>query len=174
MVPGDAILGYVGYQLSQTHSATLWEAFVLALIAVIGGSSILFFVSRRWGKFVLDKLSRFIFLNQKHLDKAEHLFARYGIWAIIFGRHVPGLRIPITIFAATSGVKYRTFLIGTIVSTALWILFYLSIGARYGRDIQQTIHKYTVLSVWLIIVLASIIIGLHIFGIYREKKKAKT
>jgi len=111
LVPGDAIIGYVGFRLSQTHTAALWEAFVLALLAVICGSSVLFFVSRKWGQLVLTKLSKFIFLQQKHLDKAEKYFNKYGIWAIIFGRHIPGLRIPITIFAATSDIKYIKFLI---------------------------------------------------------------
>lgn len=171
LVPGDAILGYVGYSLSKTHSVALWEAFVLAFIAVIGGASILFFISRRWGQFVLDKLSRFIFLEERHLKRAERLFAKYGIWTIIFGRHIPGMRIPITIFAATSGVKYRTFLLGTIISTSLWILFYLSVGKRYGSDIQHSVQKYAVLSVGLIVLAVVVVIGLHVLGRYREKGK---
>jgi len=171
LVPGDAIIGYVGFSLSQTHTAALWEAFVLALLAVICGSSILFFISKRWGQFVLTKLSRFIFLKQKHLDRAEQLFGKYGIWAIIFGRHIPGLRIPITIFAATSGIRYRLFILGTIISTALWILFYLSVGSRYGSDIQQVIRKYVVVSVIAIAIIFIVIIALHLLGLYNEKKE---
>lgn len=170
LVPGDAILGYVGFSLSKSHTATLWEAFIFALLAVLAGASILFLASRCYGDFVITRLSRYIFLKQKHLDLAEKLFAKYGIWTIIFGRHIPGMRIPITIFAATSGVKYHTFLIGTIISTALWILFYLSIGQRYGSDIQHSIHKYVILSISLLVAAALIIVGLHVFGKYRSRQ----
>jgi len=170
LVPGDAIIGYVGFRLSQTHTAALWEAFVLALLAVICGSSVLFFVSRKWGQLVLTKLSKFIFLQQKHLDRAEKYFNKYGIWAIIFGRHIPGLRIPITIFAATSDIKYIKFLIGTIISTAIWILFYLIVGSRYGSDIQQTATKYVAISISIIVALVLLTIFLHIRGLYKENK----
>ncbi|MEO6761154.1 MAG: DedA family protein [Candidatus Saccharimonadales bacterium] len=171
LVPGDAILGYVGYDLAKTHSATLWQAFILAFISVLIGASVLFLLSQRYGNFVITRLGQFIFLKQKHLDHAEKLFAKYGIWTIIFGRHIPGMRIPITIFAATSGVKYRTFMLGTVISTSAWILFYLSVGKSYGSDIQHSLHKYVVLSFLLIITVILVIVGLHILGHYRERKE---
>lgn len=173
LVPGDAILGYVGYSLSKTHTATLWEAFILAMFAVILGSSILFFVARKWGQIVLEKLSRFIFLKEKHLKKAELLFEKYGVWAIIFGRHIPGMRAPITIFSATSGIRYRTFLICTTISTSVWVLFYLSIGNRYGRDIQKSIHTYAALTIGLIIISVLLVIGLHIVGRHKANIENK-
>ncbi len=171
LVPGDAILGYVGFKLSQSHSATLWEAFILALIAVVCGSSVLYFISKRWGQAALTKISKYIFLPKRHLNKAETMFHKYGIWAIIFGRHIPGLRIPITIFAATSDVKYTTFVIGTIISTTLWILFYLSIGARYGSDILRTARAYIWITLTLVVLLAIVIVALHIRGRRIEKRK---
>jgi membrane protein DedA with SNARE-associated domain len=170
LVPGDAILGYVGYALDKSHTATLTEAFIFAVVAVLGGATVLFFVARRFGRPLLDKLSRFIFLPQRHLDRVEKLFGKYGIWAIIFGRHIPGFRVPITIFAAVSGIKYRVFILGTFISTTAWVLFYLSFGKRYGADIQHTIQKYADLSIALIIAIAVAIIGLHIWGVYRERR----
>ena len=170
LVPGDVIIGYTGFKLSQQHTIALWQAFVLALLAVVCGASILFFIAKRWGQIVVKKFSHFIFLQERHLEKAEHIFAKYGVWAIIFGRHIPGLRVPITIFAATSGIKYRTFILSTIVSTALWILFYLYIGNRYGADIQQAIHKSVILSLGIILSIVVLVIGLHLWGKYRERK----
>ncbi len=172
LVPGDAIIGYVGYSLTKTHTATFAEAFIVAMFAVLLGASILFYLAKRYGNGLLRKVAKYIFLKEKHLEKAEALFAKYGIWAIIFGRHVPGLRVPITILAATSGVKYRTFLLCTIVSTTLWVLFYLSIGKRFGTDIQHTIHKYVWLSVGLIVVAILLTVGLHIYGAHCERNRA--
>ncbi len=174
LVPGDAIIGYVGYSLTRTHAATFVEAFIVAMFAVLLGASILFYLAKRYGNGLLRKIARYIFLQEKHLEKAETLFAKYGIWAIIFGRHVPGLRVPITILAATSGVKYRTFLLCTIASTTLWVLFYLSIGKSLGNDIQHTIHKYVWLSVGIIVATLVVTVGLHIYGTYRERTRTKT
>ncbi len=172
IVPGDAILAYTGLSVSRSHGASLWFAFTIALIAVILGASILFFISRRYGQKAVEKLGRFIFLKESHIERAEKLFAKFGIWTIIFGRHVPGMRIPITIFAAISGVKYRTFILSTLASTALWIVFYLHVGKRYGGDIQSTIQKYAGLSLVIIIAAIALIIGLHVWGAHKERHNA--
>ncbi len=173
IVPGDAILGYTGYSISKTHGASLWFAFSVALLAVMLGATILFFAARKWGKRLVDKLGRFIFLEESHIERAETLFKRFGVWTIVFGRHVPGMRIPITIFAAISGIKYRTFILSTLASTVLWILFYLKIGKRYGGDIQHTIQKYAGLSLAILIAVILLIIGLHIWGAYKERSRSR-
>lgn len=170
LVPGDAILAYTGLSVSRSSGASLWFAFAVALLSVVIGASILFFVSRRYGQVVIDKLGKFIFLKQSNIERAEKLFARFGVWTIIFGRHIPGMRIPITIFAAISGIKYRTFILSTLASTVLWILFYLHVGKRYGGDIQSTVQKYAGLTLAILIGAVLLIIGLHIRGARQEKK----
>src|SRR4051812_23113026 len=76
IVPGDAILGYTGYSISKTHGASLWFAFGVALLSVLLGSTILFFGSRRYGKRLVNKIGRFIFLKESHIERAEGLFKR--------------------------------------------------------------------------------------------------
>jgi membrane protein DedA with SNARE-associated domain len=168
LIPGDAIIAYVGYGLSQHHSAALWQAFVLALVSVLGGATFLFYAARRYGKWLINTVGRFIFLRQSHIDKAEKLFARYGVWTIIFGRHIPGLRIPITIFAATSGVRYRTFIASTFVSTVLWILFYLKIGKTFGPGFQNLFRRDATLSIVVVVGLLLLVVGLHFYGNWRR------
>lgn len=168
-VPGDAIIAYVGYGLTKTDSATFWQAFTLALISVLVGASILFYLSRRWGQTAIHWLGRFIFLKQSHIDKAEQLFARYGIWAIIFGRHIPGMRIPITIFAASSGVPYRTFIASTFVSTVAWIVLYLKIGSHFGGTIANLFHRDTTLTVVVFVAIVIGVVGLHVYGVWRAR-----
>lgn len=170
IVPGDAILAYTGLRVSQTQSLSLWLAFGVALIAVLGGATILFFVARRYGRGFIDKLGRFIFLKESHIVRAEKLFAKYGAWTIIFGRHIPGMRIPITIFAAVSGIKYWVFILSTFVSTIWWILLYLHLGKRYGGDIQRTIHQYLGISIGVLAGLVVLAVGLHFWGAYKENR----
>ena len=90
-IPGDAILAYTGFRLSVSpHAPAIWEAFVAAQLAALAGATVLFFLSRRWGQMIIMKLGKFIFLEEKHIRRAEHSFKRWGILAIIFGRHIPG------------------------------------------------------------------------------------
>jgi len=169
-VPGDAIIAYVGYGLHKSNSVTVWQALIVALIAVLIGATILFFMARRWGQTLIQKLGRFIFLKPAHLERAENLFARFGIWAIIFGRHIPGLRIPITIFAAISGVRYRTFIVSTFMSTVGWVLLYLEIGSHFGGDFQALFQRDTGITVAVCVGLVLLFVGLHVYGSISEKR----
>lgn len=167
-IPGDAVLAYTGYTISKTHSTPLWLATMVALIAIVGGSSILFVASRRWGRQLVSKLGRFIFLKQSRIERGERLYKKYGIWTIIFARHIPGMRILVTLLAGTSGIKYRTFILSTIVSTLLWVLFYLSAGRRYGSNIQQLFRQSAGVTVAVFVVVVLVVVGLHVFGVSRR------
>jgi len=164
IIPGDAIVGYVGYGLNKHHSVTFIEAFILALMAVLVGSSILFFISKKWGKQVINKFGKYIFVKQRHIDNMEKQFKKYGIWTVIFGRHIPGMRIPITIFAASSGMKYLTFIGCTFLSTVLWIIFYLKVGSAFGSDIQSLFRKDAVITILVVVSIILVSLSLHFVG----------
>jgi membrane protein DedA with SNARE-associated domain len=171
LVPGDAIIAYVGYGVSKSHTTTLLEAVVVALMAVLVGASVLFYISRRWGKLLLGKLGKFIFLKPSHMEKAERLFQKYGFWTIIFGRHIPGMRIPITIFAASSGVRYRTFILSTFVSTVAWIIFYLKVGSHLGAGFSMLFRRDVGFTIAVFAGLILLFVGLHFYGMYRERSR---
>lgn len=170
LVPGDGILAYTGYSVQISQHSSIWIAFAAAVLAVVAGSSILFFISRHYGQQFIARLGKFIFLKERHVQRAEQLFNKYGVWTIIIGRHIPGMRIPITVFAAVSGVRYRTFILSTLVSMLAWIWFYLSIGKHYGANLQQLLRHSTVFTAVIIGGIVTIVLVLHLYGTYRERK----
>lgn len=170
-INGDIILAYTGYRLSLEPSGPgIWQAFFAAQIAALAGSTVLFFLSKRWGQMLILKVGKFIFLKEQHIKKAEQMFARWGVLGIIVGRHIPGLRIPVTIFAATSGIKYRVFILSTFVSTSIWILFYLIIGRRIGASFHAEIQRYVGTTVGVVIGVVVLFIIFHLIGLYRESR----
>ena len=174
IVPGDMIIAYTGYKLTTNpHGPGLWQAFIAAQIAAMAGSTLLFTISKRWGQGLVLTLGKFVFLKEKHIRQAERLFSRYGILAIIIGRHIPGLRIPVTIFAGTSGVRYPTFIVSTFISTAVWIWFYLSAGKRIGAHFHTEVQKYIGISLAFIAAVTIAVLVLHAIGLYREIRQKK-
>jgi len=174
IINGDMILAYTGYRLSlHPNGPGLWQAFLAAQVAALAGASILFFISRRWGQWLVLKLGKFIFLKEKHIKRAEGWFARFGALGIIVGRHIPGLRIPVTVFAATSGISYLTFIISTFISTSIWILFYLTLGKRIGITLHNEIARYAGFSIAVIVAIIALIIAIHVIGMYRERHADK-
>ena len=172
-IPGDAVLTYTGFRLSTAAHTPLWLAFAVAMIAVAAGSTLLFFAARHWGQTLIENLGRYLFIKEKHLRRGEKLFAKYGIWAIFFGRHLPGMRVPITILAAASGIRYSTFIATTIASTSWWVLVYLSLGQRFGDTIRQHIRQYVGTTVTLAIIAAIVIIGLHLWRSNRRHRRER-
>src|SRR5712692_1588523 len=45
----------------------------------------------------------------RRLERAERWFERYGVLAIIFSRHIPGFRVPITVAAGVFKIRYQVF-----------------------------------------------------------------
>ncbi|MGH7142131.1 MAG: DedA family protein [Candidatus Saccharimonadales bacterium] len=174
IVPGDAILAYMGYKLSLPHNAhEFWPAIILAEIAVLSGATVLFFLSRRWGQQILDRLAKFAFVKDQHVRRAERLFVKYDVFAIIVGRHIPGLRIIVTVLAGSSGVRYLTFLGSTFISATIWILFFIYLGKRWGADFHDLVQHYAGLSIIAIVAVVAGIIALHFVGAYRITKKTQ-
>ena len=143
-IPGDVILAYTGYQIAK-GSISYVVAYITTLLAIFVGSSILYFLSARFGQKIVVKFGSYLHLNEKKLVLIENKFRKYGIWFIIVGRHIPGLRVPITIFAGMSHIRYRTFIISTMISVVFWIPVYLSLGEHLGAKtvkLMQGNHLY--------------------------------
>jgi membrane protein DedA with SNARE-associated domain len=146
-VPGDVVIAYIGYRAA--HGAVSYPlAFVALMAAVLVGSSILYYASSRWGQALVTRLGKYMHLSEAHVLSAERRFQAHGPWFIIIGRHIPGLRIPITVFCGISQVSYRLFLASTTVSVVVWIAFWLMVGSRLGKQAVHLLHSphwYTLL-----------------------------
>ena len=116
-------------------------------------------------------MGKFLFIEQSDITRAEHLFKKYGIWTILIGRHIPGMRIPLTIFAGISGMSYRAFISATLTSTVLWIALFLQVGHRYGKDFARIIHHSVTTSILLVISILIVILGMHFWGRWRKKHR---
>src|SRR5207245_9569246 len=95
--PGDVFVMYVGIHVP--HNLAAWIAAWLGLIvAVVLGATNLFLISRKYGRRLAEsQLAEYVHLSPERLAKAERWFKRYGVLAIIFGRPIPGCRLPITV-----------------------------------------------------------------------------
>lgn len=137
--PGDIFIAYTGYQVSKGIIPYPF-AFLLLLVATLAGSSILYYLSSRWGQLIVLRFGKYIHLDEKKLIIVEEKFRKYGPLVIIIGRHIPGFRVPITFFAGVSDITYKTFIISTLFSIILWIPFYLSVGQRLGPKTLALFH----------------------------------
>ena len=155
--PGDVFVMYVGVRVPHNYLAW-FLAWIGLIIAVVGGASNLYWVSTRWGRrLATSHFAEYIHLSHERLERAEKWFKRYGVLAIIFGRHIPGFRIPITVACGVFRIPYRVFAPCVAISTAIWAGIMLYIGVNYGPRFENLLRAHTSLYfIWGGLVLALI------------------
>ncbi|TMF36650.1 MAG: DedA family protein [Chloroflexi bacterium] len=156
--PGDVFVMYVGTRVPH-HLAAWILAWLGLILAVVLGATNLFLISRRFGRrLVNSQFAEYIHLSPERLAKADEWFKRYGVLAIIFGRHIPGFRIPITVASGIFEVRYPVFAASVAVSTAIWAGVVLIIGINFGPRLENLLRAHTQLYfVWGAIVVALVL-----------------
>ncbi len=160
-IPGDAFLVYVGHALPYSFPI-LFAAWLGFILAVILGATNLYLISRRYGRRLLEhRLARFLHLTPARLEEAEHWFRRYGPWALIFGRHIPGFRVPLTVAAGILELPYRVFVVSVLVSSATWAGLFLTLGAVFGNSVVHSIRAntwiYAGVAVAVVVIVAAVV-----------------
>ena len=163
----DFVIAFTGYHVSL-GDITYSQAFFILLIADLLGSSFLYFLCKDYGVKLINKFGKYIDLDKHKLDIVAQKFGKYGPLVIIFGRHIPGFRIPITVFSGISKMSYRTFIGSTILSVVFWISFYLSLGERLGPRTVKLLHAHGAFG---LLFLLPIIFFLTPFFFLRTSKK---
>lgn len=141
--PGDVFVLYVGAHVPRNLAAWL-AAWLGLIVAVTLGATNLFFISRKYGRRLVEsRLADYIHLSPARLAKAERWFQQYGVLAIIFGRHIPGFRVPITVAAGIFRVRYPVFAVSVAISTAIWAGIVIIIGIKFGSRLESFLRLHS-------------------------------
>lgn len=108
--------------LAASGVANPWLVAIGASAGAIGGDSIGYAVGRRGGRRLLERLGRRFpkHFGPAHLARAERVFAKYGVWAVFFGRFVALLRILAGPLAGALRVPYPKFLLANASGGITW------------------------------------------------------
>jgi membrane protein DedA with SNARE-associated domain len=132
-VPGDTLVMLAGARPHKTFSYDI-AMLLLSSLAVFIGSSILYFFMRYKGRPFLDRYGKYLHLSQRRLGMLERWFARHGRIAIIFGRLIPGLRIPTTVMAGLSDVPYSVYAPTAAIAAVVWSMIYFWAGVFIAAE----------------------------------------
>jgi membrane protein DedA with SNARE-associated domain len=171
-MPGDVFVMYVGHHAAHGLLPAL-AAWVGLIAIVVLGASNLYWISQRWGRSIVEhRLAKVLHLTPARIDRAERWFARYGAWTLVLGRHIPGLRVPLTVAAGIFRVRYRVFVASVAISTAVWAGFFMTLGAVFGGRIGHllALHREGYVILPAVIVLA---FGVYLAILLRRTAKAE-
>lgn len=130
-VPGDLMMLLAGEQVAQGRYP-LWLVLLVQEIATLAGAVGLLALSRHWGRPLVARYGKFIHLTPEHLGWAERKVRRYGGWAILVGRLIPGLRIVTPIAAGVLGEPYAAVIPALAVGGFVYLLALTLGGVFFG------------------------------------------
>ncbi|MBC7644040.1 MAG: DedA family protein [Thermoleophilia bacterium] len=164
-LPGETILVFAGVLAGQ-GKFNLLEVIAVGTTATILGDNAGYWVGRRGGRPLVDRIGHRIFLPPKRMDRAEHFFEQRGGPAVALARFFPGLRVAGAFAAGTSRMRWLTFLPWNCLGGIVWVTMVASIGFALGPA-YKTAERYfgivgaSVVTVAAIVVTIVIIIRRH-------------
>jgi membrane protein DedA with SNARE-associated domain len=135
-IPSEAILPLAGYLVEQGDLG--FPGVLLASTAgAMLGASVLYELARRGGRPFALRFARVARIDEARLDATERWFARRGVWVVLLGRCVPGVRsliaLPAGVLQMSRGVYLAASLAGTLMWNALLIGAGYVLGAEWDR-----------------------------------------
>ena len=155
-LPGEITL--VSASLLATTGVT--DPWLVALAASAGavlGGTAGYALGRRGGRSLLERFGRRFprHFGPAHLARAERMFARYGSWAVFFGRFVALLRILAVVLAGALKVPYRRFVLVNTAGGVVWAFVTTFAIFFAGRAAEHWLKDFS----WLVLV-ATVVLGL--------------
>jgi membrane protein DedA with SNARE-associated domain len=135
-IPEDISLMAAGI-LSTTGHATLVEAIVIGYVGVMAGDVISWTFGRRVGLQPQGFLARLV--GPDDIDRIERFYRRYGAFAIVIARQVPGMRLPAFFFAGASGVSLPRFLALDGAAAVITVGVFVTLGRVFADDLGAVI-----------------------------------
>jgi membrane protein DedA with SNARE-associated domain len=157
--PGDVAVAYGGY-LTTTGAIPYPLAYFAVVSGAVLGSACNLTISRRYGRPLIQRFGKYVGVTEEKLVRAEGIFKRWGPWAIIIGRLIPGMRIVLSALSGILNVPYRVFIPCVLISASIWAAIFLEIGRLVGPSVGNLFALFPAqLFPWLALGLILVAIG---------------
>jgi membrane protein DedA with SNARE-associated domain len=132
IVPGTLLLIALGGVIGASHLA-LFPGWAGTLMGSMVGD----WISWWLGYHYHHKIVHFRLFRQfeSHIEKALHLFRRWGTWGIIIGRFMGPLRGVVPLVSGMSEVPFWRFTLINTIAAGLWAYVLLAPGAEILRRV---------------------------------------
>jgi len=171
-IPSEVILPLAGYAVLNNHGS-IFDAILAGIIGASGatiGSTAIYLVVRKVGRFGVMKYGRYMLMDEKKLSKVEDWFEKHGSKAVFLARMAPGIREIISIPAGISRMNFTKYIVFTFSGSLVWSISLTLIGYMFGKTWQSAVTNYTqVLNYALVLTLVAFS-GYYIIRRYMKKR----
>lgn len=171
-LPGDSLLVLAGALIAKGVMGFIPTLAILTVAASLGYW--LSYLQGRWlGNTHIVK-GWLTHLPQQYHDRANHMFNRHGLVALLAGRFIAFVRTLLPTIAGISGLNNSRFQFFNWLSGFLWVLLITSFGYALSMIPFVKRHEDKVMTFLVLLPIALLVIGLTGTLIVVLKKKFST
>lgn len=153
-------LNIIGVILAGTLGSLLGACINYFLARLIGQAFIYKMVGHRYAKY--------IFLNQKKMQKAEDFFLKNANTSTFFGRLIPGIRHLISIPAGFFRMNFKNFVVYTAFGSMIWVTILSALGYFFGQNENLLMAYFKEITIVTLMLSAT---GLVVIFFYKRNLK---
>ncbi|HEY6089572.1 MAG TPA: VTT domain-containing protein [Gemmatimonadaceae bacterium] len=149
-LPGDSLLVTAGL-LSARGYLDIYALAPALTLAAICGNSLGYWIGRATGPRVFNRENS-LFFNKKHAIRAHEFYEKYGRGTIVLAQFMPIIRTFSPVIAGVGGMRFRQFMIYSVIGAFAWVWSMLAIGfflGAYIPGIDQHIELVVVTVVFI-------------------------
>jgi membrane protein DedA with SNARE-associated domain len=143
----------------------------LSLLGVTGGDCIAWFMGKKTGLEPTGFIRKL--LGKKSLDDISSFYDKYGMWAIVIARQIPGMRFPTFFFSGASGVPLWKFYAIDASASMITVNVYFFLGYHFG-DRLPLIRSYIEDNLPIANFISIVIVGIFFAWLIRRRLQKKS
>ena len=156
-IPSEIVLPFAGWEVAQGELELL-PALVAATAGSVTGALILYWVARRGGRRAILATHRVSRVTAADLDRVDARFRRHGVWLVLGGRCVPGLRSVISVPAGMAHMNLGLFVALTALGSTVWNSVLIGAGIALGSQFEEVDTVVGPLSTAVVALLAFLVL----------------
>lgn len=174
--PGETMLLFASFYAAIDQKLQIPWVIACAALGAIVGDNIGYTVGRTGGYKLVRRFGRYLFLKEKHLERAERFFARHGDKTVFFGRFIAVLRAWAAFLAGVNRMRWPAFLIYNAAGGIIWAIIYGCLGFYAGRIFHDNFGAVEHIASTVSWVGAALIVAVAIavYIIFRLRRKQKS
>jgi len=137
-MPEETVLLVAGY-LVWVGRLRWAPLLAVGIISAVIGDNLGYWVGRRYGRVVLDRLERR--LGPGRLARAERFVARYGAFAVFVARFIAGLRVLAGPLAGAMELPFGRFFLANLCGALLFVPYAVGIGYAIAYGLGPHVER---------------------------------
>lgn len=139
-IPSEVVIPFSGF-LAVSGEFNIWGVVIVATIANLAGSLVLFLIGKSGGRRILEHYGKYVLIQKHDLEKGDKWFAEYGNKTIFWSRMLPIVRTFISLPAGVSEMNLSKFCLLTFLGSLPWNISLALAGYKAGEN-WNILHGY--------------------------------